>query len=73
MQTRLSLLGATLATLALAGCFGSDDDDKTPADNFVTATAAVANETGNEQVEASPAVVESVMATSPETGEAMPL
>lgn len=73
MQTRLSLIGATLASLALAGCFGSDDDSKTSADSFVTATAAVVNEAENEQVEASPAVVERVMATSPETGEAMPL
>ena len=73
MQIRLSLMIATLASLALAGCFGSDNGDKSSADNFVSATAAVANEAGNEQTEATPAVVERVMATSPETGEAVPL
>lgn len=72
MQTRLSLTLVTVGTLALAGCFGSDDA-KTPPDSFVAATAAVANQSDNEQAEATPATVEQVMATSPETGEAMPL
>ncbi len=73
MQMRLSLTLITLAALALAGCFGSDNSSQSQPDNFVTATAAVANQAGNEQVEATPATVENVMATSPETGEALPL
>ena len=73
MQTRLSLTLVTVGALALAGCFGSDDDTKTPSDGFIAATAAVANQPNNEQAEATPATVEQVMATSPETGEAMPL
>ena len=73
MHMRLSLTLVTLAALALAGCFGSDNSPKNKSDDFVVATAAVANQSGNEQAEATPATVEKVMATSPETGEAMPL
>lgn len=73
MKSRLSLTLLTLAMLTLAGCFGGGDDSKTSSDDFVAATAAVANASGNEQTEATPAAVERVMATSPETGEAMPL
>lgn len=73
MKSRLSLTLLTLGALTLAGCFGGGGDSTASSDDFVAATAAVANSTGNEQTEATPAVVERVMATSPETGEAMPL
>lgn len=73
MHMRLSLTLVTLTALALAGCFGSDNSSQAQQDEFVTATAAVANQSGNEQAEATPATVEAVMATSPETGEAVPL
>lgn len=75
MHMRLSLTLVTLAAFALAGCFGSDDSSQGQSDSFVLATAAIASqpETSTELVEATPATVENVMATSPETGEAMPL
>jgi len=73
MHMRLSLTLVTLAALALAGCGGSGGSSQSQSDSFVAATAAVANQPGNEQAEATPATVESVMATSPETGEAQPL
>lgn len=75
MQTRLSLTLVTVAGLALSGCFGSDDSSENQSDSFVSATAAVTSqpEASSELVEATPATVEQVMATSPETGEAMPL
>ena len=73
MKSRLSLVLLTLAALTLAACFGGGDDAKTSSDDFVAATAAVANSPDVELTEATPAAVERVMATSPETGEAMPL
>jgi len=73
MKSRLSLTLLTLGALTLAGCFGGGDDNQASPDDFVAATANVATSSGNERAEATTDTVERVMATSPETGEAMPL
>jgi len=73
MKSRLSLALLALAALPLAGCFGGGDSNQASSDDFVAATANIAKSSGNEKAEATPEAVERVMATSPETGEAMPL